>query len=141
MKLFLTHPESNRSKMNDETPTNLDSLNELTDAVCDSIEVNNILDFIFTKDRNNMLGIIASKLKYNGQISINGNDIHCIATFLENSLMTLDQVNNTLLNGKLSVDSTSSMVTKLETLGLEIVSVSIDGTEYNIIAKRKAPND
>jgi len=141
MKIFLAHPESNRSKMNDETPTNLDSLNEMSDAVCDSIEVNNILDFIFTRDRNNMLNVIASKLKYNGQLSINGNDIHIVSSFLDQSLMTLDQVNNSILNGKLSIDSTSSMITKLESLGLEIVRVSIDGTEYSIEAKRKAPNE
>lgn len=136
MKIFITHPSANKIKLNDEQPVNIESINELPNASCTSIQLNNILDFVTPKDREKALNLALSKLRINGEISMNGIDFFAFGNFVSNGLMSLGEVNTGVFNGRLSVDSINLLEDALVQSGFEIKRISMDGYSYNITAKR-----
>ena len=137
MKIFITHPAINRVKLNDEQPVNMEAIGEIPDASCSKIQLNNILDYIANKDRDRALAAALSKLKIEGEIYLNGIDFLAAGNFIANGLISLDEVNQNIFNGKMSVDHINKVKDKLTQAGLEIVKVNMEGFSYNIIAKRK----
>lgn len=136
MKIFITHPASNRIKLNDENPVNIESINDIANASCTSIQLNNILDFIMPKDRDKALMMSISKLRIDGTISLNGVDFSALGTYISNGLISLSEVNQNIFNGRMSVDSVKLLQEKLSNSNLEILKANMENFSYNIVAKR-----
>lgn len=141
MKIFITHPAANKIKLNDEQPVNIESINNISNASCTKIQLNNVLDYIMPKDRDKALSIALSKLRIDGEIHLNGIDFFAIGVFISNGLLSLQEVNQNIFNGKLSIDSISLLKNRLSNNGFEIVKASIENFSYNIIAKRKPQHE
>ena len=136
MKIFITHPGVNRVKLNDEQPVNIEGINEIPISSCTKIQLNNILDYIVSKDRDKALSISISKLRIDGEIHINGVDFFAMGTFIASGLSTISEINQGVMSGRLSLDSINLLQDKLSNSKLEIVKASIEGFSYNIIARR-----
>ena len=140
MKIFISHPEANKLKLSDESPVNIESIKSIEDASCTSIQMNNILDFIPPENRENALSVIVSKTRIDGIVQINGVDILVMGDYISNHLVSIDEINASLFQGRVSTDSVLSVSKKLQALGFSIELIKLDGFIYNIIAKRKPLN-
>lgn len=136
MKIFIAHPATNKLKLNDEQPVNIETLSEIPNASCTKVQLNNTLDYVYPKDRDRALAMALSKLRIDGEIHINGIDFFAIGCFISDGLITLAELNQNVLSGRLSMDGIYQLEKRLSRDGLEVVKASIEGFSYEIVARR-----
>ena len=115
----------------------LTHLQTIDNASCFKIEANDCLDFSLGRDE--FLGVIVSKLRYNGILNINGIDLQDVIFHGSTGMLDISQLQKLLYQGKLSADSFEQMRDKLQKLGLTIISYTINQNQYFITAKRLLP--
>lgn len=140
MKIYISHPSSNTIKLNDEQPVVIEGISQIPDASCVKIQLGNVLDYISEKERDRILLTAISKLRIEGELHLNGVDFFAVGTFISSGLITIDEVNKVVLNGRMSMDCIRLLQEKLSRSGLEIVKANMDGFSYSIIIKRN-PNE
>ena len=110
-------------------------LSEISDNECDVIMANDAVD-TFTIDKlQELLGLLASKLRLNGELVIGGTDIRILCKNVIN-----DQIDETTASQIISQlqSATSLQVLRglAQEMGLNVVSTQLSGTHYELTIKR-----
>ena len=110
-------------------------LSEIADNECDVIMANDAVD-MFTIDKlQELLGLLASKLRLNGELVIGGTDIRILCKNVIN-----DQIDETTASQIISQlqSATSLQVLRglAQEMGLNVVSTQLSGTHYELTIKR-----
>ncbi len=96
----------------------------------------NILDYVV--NRNEVLALLISKLRYGGRISFTGVDLDSISLSLVARKITATQAANALYSGRLAVTTLEEMSKKLMENGLEVITHRLQEPQYFITARRHA---
>lgn len=107
----------------------------LDNAGCIEIDLHNCLDY--TMERDQILQIAISKLRYNGVLRINGIDLDMVMYNAISGNLNIQQAQQLLYSGKLSADTYENVVAKLKQAQLTIINESLTDNQYFIAAKRE----
>lgn len=130
---------SQHPQLNDNVQyVHLTHVQTIDNASCMEIEVGNCLDYVLERDQ--LLSIIISKLRYGGIIKLNGTNLEEVMYNASVGKLNTPQVQQWLYSGRLSVDSYSAMITKLTQSQLTIINDSFGDNQYFLTAKRELPN-
>jgi hypothetical protein len=111
--IIVTH----KAPMN-ESEVNMNDLDKITAASVDSIRLGTTLDFV--EKRDELLEVVASKVRYGGELELLGTDVYDTARGLCFAELDLDGADKLLYNGRQSVDTLQNVVHSLQQLGFEI---------------------
>lgn len=136
MKLYIAHKSSNEIRHNDELPISLNDMGQIENGSCLKIRANNILDYVAWKDRQDLLKMLVSKLRFNGELSLNGIDLFSISHYIDTGQLSIEEMNLSLLNGRLSTDCMFMVEKSIKDLGMEIIQSKLDGFVFHILSKR-----
>jgi len=131
-------PATQSSSVYDECiPINIYSIKYMIpNNTCEFIYLGDRLDYI--SNREQILQSIVQKLKPNGELIIDGNDLNSI---IHQSSKDITKIQYYLYNGKQSVSSLLEMKKLLKTYGLAIIFSKLFHLSYTIIAKKPLPKD
>lgn len=136
MKIIILHPRAAPVIDANQIAIQLSELDQIEQSSCVSIHLLDCLDYISFDKRFTVLKEVYSKLRKGGEITINGNDLPAIRRYIEHRMTSMEQLNNTLFNGKVSIDTLKSTWENLEKLGAEFVESKIDGMTFSVKARR-----
>lgn len=121
-----------------DNEVHVNDIDKVVDASIDSIRLGSVLDFI--EDRDNLLQVIVSKLRYGGEIELLGTDIYDVARGLHHAELDLDDAHKLLYGNRQSTDTLQNVVHALQQLGLEVKIKRIHKYVYYVKAIRPAAN-
>ena len=113
----------------------LTHIQSIDNASCMEIEVGNCLDYAL--ERNEILQVIISKLRYNGTLQINGIDLTEIMYNVVSGNLNLPQVQQLLYAGKLSAGTYENTKQQLQQANLTIINETLVDNQYFFTAKRE----
>ena len=79
---------------------------------------------------------LISKLRLGGEVSIGGTDVRFFSKFLVNGLLDVESACQ-IITAAYSMSTSDMVVEALKNLGLEILTVHMDGLHYEVKAVRK----
>ena len=129
----ITKPEPDYEAISIETDV---ALQTIPDGSCDEIIINNVLDFLDTSNRQNILKLTISKLAYDGTIVICGLDFLMLSRDVLAQIITIEQA-NVLYGNKKSIETAETTVVFLQQQGLKIIQKRLSEHTYSIIAQRE----
>jgi len=115
----------------------LSELDSLSQSVT-VLEINNILDTV--PNRDELLKVLLSKLRYGGRIILNGTDIDNVTQALVSRAINIEEASQRLYDGRMSCSSANAMIEKLTSFGIKITKVKFNQFDYMIVAERSKPN-
>lgn len=136
MKIIVTHPNTNSFVQNDEVAVPIQNLSSVDDATCLSIHLSDCMDYIPPQERYKLLGNAIKKLRHGGELTISGTDILAVAQQINSFMLSIDKANSILYQGRLSSDSVNNVLNNVQSMGLELINVKIDGVFYSIKTRR-----
>lgn len=103
------------------------------------IKAGKTMDSVPEAHRHDALKTVVGKLRYNGEMSMEGTDIHGLGRMLYTASLNSKEASE-VLYGQVnqSVSSVSETIEFLTSLGLTIIQKQVDGYKYFIQAKRIA---
>lgn len=104
-----------------------------TDIICEDA-----LDF--SKDREQNIKALVSKMRYGSRLVITGLDVDELARELINRNIGSPEACNLLYGDRASASTINIMIGQLRELGVEIVNCRLQGIFYYILATRNARN-
>ena len=107
----------------------------LDNASCIEVDLHNCLDY--TMERDQILQIAISKLRYSGVLRIYGIDLNMVMYNATSGNLNIQQTQQLLYSGKLSADTYENVVAKLKQAQLTIINESLTDNQYFITAKRE----
>ena len=106
-------------------------------ASCMHIRLNNTLDLY--QNRVDILKVALSKIRYGGNISISGIDIHILSRFMYDGRYTNAELNS-LLFAQTSYSDVHEMIDLLQASGFVIETIRIEDIRYYLQAVRPTAN-
>tara|TARA_B100000029_G_C17596174_1_gene964241 strand:- start:3382 stop:3783 length:402 start_codon:yes stop_codon:yes gene_type:complete len=107
-------------------------LEQIPDATCTEILLIDSLDYIPTET----LPVVIGKLRHGGTIQIVSTDLLEICRSIFLGLLPMEECNTHLTNGRLKLIPLIQIKQQLESLGLQIVEMSMKNIKYDIKAQR-----
>ena len=136
MKIQLTLPQQQQvQQFEDCQLCSLESLDSLPNAACTFLYVNNCCDFV--PNRQEIFHKIVSKLRYGGEILIEGTDLIEVGYGLSRGLIQTQDVQPLLFGGRYSCSTIDEVQDSLQQLNLQIVNKRLMQYKYSIRAKRQ----
>jgi len=140
MKIKIILPNRQTRLYNECIPINIQDVKHMVpDSICDFIYLEDCLDYV--PNRQHYLELIVQKLKYDGKLIVEGNDLTDIVYRLHGGLhLNVDNIQQYLYNGRQSISNLPTMKELLRMYGLTIVLSKLVNWSYTITAKRPFPN-
>ena len=140
VELYVGDPEnSQHPQLNDNIQyIHLTHVQTIDNASCMEIEVGSCLDYVLERDQ--LLSIIISKLRYGGIVKLDGTNLEEVMYNASVGKLNTPQVQQLLYSGRLSADSYSATIAKLKMAQLTILNDNFGNNQYFITAKRELPN-
>lgn len=137
MKIVVLH-DNNHTLVDDSfDAVPLTNLGEIEDASCDLIHLNDCMDYVNLSVRDQLLLTAIKKLRKNGELLISGTDTIELVSQYYNHSISIQQLNASIYDGRLSIDSLFNLQKKLKKItSLSIVNAKLDGVYYSIKCKR-----
>ena len=117
----------------------LSHIKSIDNASCIEIEIGNCLDYAL--ERNEILQVAISKLRYNGVLNMNGIDLDEIMYNAVAGKINTQQLQQLLYSGKMSADTYENTINQLQQAQLTITNETLSDNQYFITAKRRLPNN
>jgi hypothetical protein len=117
------------------TPDQGISMDEYSDNSCDSIFAPDILDSYSIQNHQPLIGRMVKKLRRGGSIVIGGTNISSFCKTFINGVMS-EQDSSAIISKATSMTRPDSAEKIIRGLGLEIVTISLDGLHFELKAKR-----
>lgn len=136
MKLFVSFPGYKKENIEGYEEIDIQNISQIDDASCEHIQLNECLDYVRFDERQKLLQEVIKKLRYGGNIEIQGVDLLSLSNNLKNGRMTTKDINKIYLNGRKSNDTLRSTVGDVQSSGITIEMTKIDDPLYYIKGKR-----
>ena len=111
------------------------NLMDIADNECTEIMAQDILDNFDYERIQECLVALVGKLRLNGKIVVGGTDIRLFSRLVTNCSLSEQEACGLLKNSN-SMSSLSAVKPIIKSLGLNIESSTINGTHFEIVAKR-----
>jgi len=108
---------------------------EISDNECNEILAQDILDSFDIDKIQECLVSLVGKLRLHGKIVLGGTDIRMFSRFVTSGSIS-EQDASSIVKGCNSMSSLSIIEPVLQSLGLNIVSKTINGLHFEVVAKR-----
>lgn len=115
-----------------------EDLPKIESASCLHIRLGNTLDFY--RNRDDLLKLTLSKIRYGGKISMCGTDVEVLARGIYNGAFSKEQINDMLYSDKASISDCQSVKNILLESGFVLEKTRFENTEYFLEATRPKPN-
>jgi len=139
MKLQIIRPEQDTIggyEVAQITQPNSVELSHIVDNSCESILAADLMDSFSSNSVQQVCKALVSKLRLGGEVSIGGTDIRFVSKFLMNGLLDVNSACQ-IITATYSMSTSDMVVEALKSLGLEIITVHMDGIHYEVKAVRK----
>ena len=137
MKIVVTHPNITSTIDNDYMCVPIQDLNKTPDSSCKSVNLADCMDYVLYEERDKLLEMAMSKIKHEGTLLISGTDVYAIGRGINNGIVSLLQINTSLYKGRLSINSLSFYVDKINNSPhFELINAKLDKLYYSLVAKR-----
>ncbi len=133
MKIYITLKPSDQH-VGDCKNVDFNELSKIPDASCKYIHANDCCDFIL--ERPTFIKQLVKKLKYGGQIIIEGTDVVNVSFGISRGNLTAEEIQALLYNGRLYCDTMLNTKEYLMNFGLTILLNRITQYKYSITAER-----
>jgi hypothetical protein len=110
-------------------------LSSITDNECDFILASDVADFFPANFIERVIAGIVQKLRLNGEVVFGGTDVRLFSKAVFNGLITEENASN-IVTSVNSMTSSEQVKNIFQKMGLQILSVYIDGLHYEVKAKR-----
>lgn len=117
-----------------EKPNDID-LNNIVTNSCESILASDVVDMFHPNNIKPLCQVLVQKLRLNGELVLGGTEVRLFAKNLINGLLTPTEASNMVTN-IYSMSCVDTVKETLESLGLSISSIHMDGVHYEIKAVR-----
>lgn len=117
-----------------EKPNEID-LNSIITNSCETIIASDVVDMFHPNNIKPLCQVLLQKLRLNGELTIGGTEVKLFAKNLINGLLTPNEAAN-MATSIYSMSSVDTVKETLESLGLNISSIHMDGVHYEIKAVR-----
>lgn len=137
MKIKIAHPGQDKTREplgEDFIPQTLDNIQKIEDSICTELYVGNILDYY--ANRQDLLVMLIKKVRYNGIIIINGDDLYDIVQKFYLGKITNEQANAMFFSGKQSLDTPEHLSKLIKMYGYTVDIINIENGKYSIQARR-----
>jgi hypothetical protein len=139
MKLQIIRPEQDTIggyEVVQITKPNSLELSHVVDNSCESILAADLMDSFGSNSVQQVCQALVSKLRLGGEVSIGGTDVRFFSKFLANGLLDVESACH-IITATYSMSTSDMAVEALKSLGLEILTVHMDGLHYEVKAVRK----
>lgn len=138
MKTIIFIP--NITQVNDiGNQVSVQELQNIPNGSCEELLVYDCVDYIDAKQKGEFLNLLISKIRYGGQIILEGVDLEEISRSLMQGQLTCAEARNFLYRGN-NIFSASEVISFLESKKLQIEHKRINNYVYTIRAKRPNPS-
>ena len=110
-------------------------LGEISPNECEVILASDVVDSVTYSAIDQLMSALTSKLRINGELTVGGTDVRMFAAAVANARVSLEEASNIVTNVN-SMTNGPDVTRTLESLGLEVQSISLEGVHYEIKAKR-----
>lgn len=140
MKVIITHPNLHSVTDSSFEEVSLQNLASLDDSSCTAINLADCMDYVPSAEREKLLSLALSKLRFGGEIYISGTDALSVSHQLTYGQINIAQFNTSIFEGRLSCSKVDDTINYLKNSGIEIDNVKLDGLYYSVKAKRVQPH-
>lgn len=120
----------------DRQAVSVAEVGNVPNSSCTSIYLSDSLDYLPVEQRGNAMMIIASKLRYGGELILRGIDLTEVSRQIFTKSVNIESAQYMLYNNRQSADCMAHVVDQLKGVGLEISLSYIDNMFYQIEARR-----
>jgi hypothetical protein len=134
IQLFIQQYQATTEPFEDCQRVEINQVNAIPDASCNLLHVGNCLDFI--QNSQEALPQFVKKLRYGGQIVIEGVDLVEVGMGVSNNTLPIPQAQSLLFSGRQSCTTMDIMIQVVRQLGLRPIKTRLMQYKYLIRAER-----
>ena len=142
MKISIDHPNQDTGYVQENpgvTNITIEEIQKLEDSICTELYVGNVLDYYV--NRNDMLVMLAKKIRYGGTLILRGIDLLSVSTLFASGSINSKMTSDMLYSGKHSADTVEDTCGFLVGMGFVILSTNTVNNHYSIVTQRPHTND
>lgn len=109
-------------------------LNQISQASCTLVHMGNVHDFV--KNDIELMAAVVSKLRYGGNLVIEGTDVLEVAYDIASGALDVNKIQHMLFDGRFHCRTHEDILKLLRSQGLKILSNRLNQYKYSIRAER-----